>query len=219
MLIALKYFNNLIKYYMKKFITTCLVAFIISTPSYATGFFVGADALMAHSRQTSNNPNGNSGPTSGIVKEDNNINYGLNAGYRLDCKLDCMNLYQSVELFYDNLNVASNRFASPNSISDRVEIQNRYGAKFNLGFEVTPKIIPFVTLGVSNIAYANSGNGSSVNLEPLYGVGLLMSLNHGVALKLAYDYQSFNIPSAQGGARIRDNLGVARVGLVYNFSL
>lgn len=204
---------------MKKFTTICVTAFFISSSAHATGFFVGADALTANSRQTSQNPSGTSGSTSGIVKEDtNNVNYGLNAGFRLDC----MQTLQSVELFYDNLSLSSSKFASPNSISDSIKLQNRYGAKINLGYEIAPSVIPFLTAGLTNISYKNNGTSDNINfsrheITPVYGVGLLIDMAHGISLKLAYDYQRFNIPSTQPDAKIKTNLGVARVGLAYNF--
>lgn len=210
---------------MKKFIITSFIACLISTSAHATGLFVGVDALTANSRQTSKNHSGTSGSISGIVKEDDNkINYGLNAGFRLDCKLDCGNLYQSVELFYDNLNLTSSRFESPNAVNDHIKIRNRYGAKINLGFEVVPNVIPFLTVGLTNVSYNNNGTSGNINISrheitPIYGAGLLVDIAHGVSLKASYDYQKFDIPSNQPGAKIQTNLGVAKVGLVYNFSL
>jgi opacity protein-like surface antigen len=210
---------------MKKFVATCCIAFLVSTSAHATGFFVGADALHANSEKTAKNSNPTSGSINGIKKEDDNrINYGLNAGFRLDCKLDCGNLYQSVELFYDNLNFGSSRFASPNAVSDHVKLQNRYGAKVNVGFEITPKIIPFLTAGLTNVSYHNNGSSDNINfsrhqLTPIYGVGLLVDMDKNLSLKVAYDYQKFDIPSAQAGAKVQTSLGVAKVGLVYNFSL
>lgn len=209
----------LIKIIMKKFTAICFTTFFISSAANATGFFVGADALTANSRQTSTNFSDTSGSRNGIVKEDDNkLNYGLNAGFRLDC----MKTLQSVEVFYDNLNLPSSQFASPNSVSDHIKIQNRYGAKINLGFEVAPNVIPFLTVGLTNISYTNSGSSDNINFSrhdftPIYGLGLLMDISHGISLKLAYDYQKFNIPSTQSDAKIKTNLGVARVGLVYNF--
>jgi len=208
---------------MKKFVTTCCIAFLISTSAHATGFFVGADALHANSRETSKNAVAPDGPIGGIVKgDDNKINYGVNAGFRLDCKLDCGNLYQSVELFYDNLNLASSGFESSGAVGDHVKIQNRYGAKINVGFEVAPRFIPFLTVGLTNISYSNNQHDRNINfsrhqLTPIYGVGFLVDMDHNLSLKVAYDYQKFDIPSAQPGAKIQTNLGVARVGLVYNF--
>ena len=189
----------------------------MSVSSYATGVFVGADALYVDSVSRSKNSSTTSGSSDHDKVKDNRAAYGFNAGVRLDV----LNLLASAELFYDKLNTQSNRFNSPNNNGDRVEFNDRYGAKLNLGIAIIPRATTFVTVGMAKLKYnvANvSGNSyGKSEYTPLYGLGLLIDLPAGISLKIAADYQQLNINANQPGAKIQTYLGTARVGLVYNF--
>ena len=94
--------------------------------------------------------------------------------------------------------------------------------RVDAGFAILPRVTPFVTFGVANVRYASTLNSSGQStkqseMSPLYGVGILFDLPYGISLKAAYDYQQFNIQYAYEGPKVRTHLGVARLGLVYNF--
>jgi len=206
---------------MKKFLILFSSLVCFSNSSYATGFFVGVDALHADARHEAKNSSAVSGPQNGDVKKDNNFNYGVNAGFRLDV----LNLLASGELFYDNLRTSSRNFAQINGQSNNgnsIAINNRYGAKVNLGFAIFPRVTPFLTYGLTNVNYSSNVSSSNNSLTkskmtPLYGLGLLVDLPAGFSVKASYDYQSFNMLYAESGSRIRTHLGVAKLGLIYNF--
>jgi opacity protein-like surface antigen len=194
---------------------------LVSSQSYATGFFVGADALMAKSSHKAINSSAISGPKNNDEESADNLNFGISAGARFDL----LALTVSGELFFDNLQTSSTDFATndnSNNSGDRIKIKNRYGAKANVGFSVLPKITPFVTYGFSNVNYGSDLSSQNVSLAkskltPLYGAGILFDLPFGVSAKASYDYQSFNMQSAESGSKIRTHLGVAKLGLIYNF--
>lgn len=202
---------------MKKFLTIFIATSFISASSYATGLFVGADLLQANSRHKAKNLISSSGPTAGEVHDDDRLNYGVNAGARIDV----LNLLGSAEIFYDNLNLNSHSFTSAsNGTGDKIEIDHRYGAKLNAGFAIAPRITPFLTLGLANVRYNSSSSAGSLarfEMAPLYGIGLLVDLPEGFSVKASYDYQNLNLHSSEVNAKYRSHLGVARVGLVYNF--
>ena len=206
---------------MKLFSTLCCAAILLSSPSYATGLFVGADALFNTASHRATNSSTSSGPKNGDYKDADTFDYGVNAGARLDL----LNLLASGEVFYDSLRTSSKNFESTSgqlSIGDRIKINNRYGAKANFGFAILPRITPFLTCGMSNVSYSSnvSSNHASLTkskLTPLYGVGLLVDLPFGISAKASYDYQQFNMQYAESGAKIRTHLGVAKLGLIYNF--
>lgn len=206
---------------MKKFLVIFCVTFLASTASHATGFFVGADALFANAKHQAKNSSTTTGPQNGNAKESNEMGYGVNAGYRFDL----LNLLASGEIFYDRLNTSSKGFNLANGTTnnnDSIELKDRYGAKVNLGFAVLPRITPFLTYGFAKVNYDNRVLSSSHSLAksemtPLYGIGILFDLPFDISLKAAYDYQSFNMQYGESGARIRTHLGVARLGVIYNF--
>lgn len=203
---------------MKYFLA--IIFILIPLSSNATGLFIGADLLQANARHEANNT-GSSGPKNNDVAESDNVNYGLNAGVRFDL----LTLLASVELFYDNLNTSSRNFNQIDGTinnQDRIELKNRYGAKINAGFAILPRITPFITYGLTKVSYSSnvlSSNNSlsKTELTPLYGIGLLVDLPLGITAKASYDYQKIDMKYAGGGAKINTHLGVAKLGLVYNF--
>lgn len=202
---------------MKKFLAVSSAALLISTSSYATGLFVGADALYVSSIYRAKAPAGaTTGSSNAAVERDNRVGYGLNAGARFDV----LNLLGSVEVFYDQLNTQPARFESSTSTGDKVSFDNRYGAKLNVGFAPVPTVTPFLTVGLSKVRYgvdstAGAYNKSEYNM--LYGLGILFDLPASVTLKIAADYQPLRIRATQGGGKIESHLATARVGLIYNF--
>ena len=203
---------------MKKFLPIFFAAFLASNYSYATGLFIGADALYSDVRHHARNSSTTSGPNNNALTKGKQSGYGVNTGARFDLLM----LLASGELFYDDLNISSNQFASSTNSGDRVKVKDRYGLKLNAGFAILPKVTPFLTLGLSNTRYDINGitadSARSKNeLTPLYGVGLLIDLPLGISLKAAYDYQSYRFNSPSNPAKIRTHLGVARLGIVYNF--
>lgn len=207
---------------MKKFLIIFSTFLLIPFSSYATGFFVGADALFASARHEVKSGEGGGNPKNGDKQDADKFNYGLNTGIRFDL----LNLLASGELFYDNLDTSSRNFdlvGGEINGQDRIEIKNRYGAKVNVGFAILPKVTPFLTYGLTKVAYSSkvlSDNNAVTKSEftPLYGLGLLIDLPFtGLSAKASYDYQNIAMRYAQDGARIKTHLGVAKIGVVYNF--
>lgn len=206
---------------MKLFSILCCSAILLSSQSYATGLFVGADALFATASHRAINSSTISGPKNGDYKDADRMNYGVNAGIRIDV----LNLYASGEVFYDDLRTSSKNFQSTSnqlSIGDRIKINNRIGAKANAGFAILPRITTFLTYGLANVNYSSNVASdhqtlSKSKLTPLYGVGLLVDLPFGITAKASYDYQQFNMQYAESGSKIRTHLGVTKLGLIYNF--
>lgn len=206
---------------MKKFLIVCATTALLSSPSYATGFFVGADLLRASAKHQAKNSSTTSGPQNGEEQGANKMGYGVNAGFRFDF----LTLLASGELFYDNINTSSKNFkqtSGQSSASDSIAINNRYGVKANVGFSIFPRITPFLTYGLTNISYSSDvlSNNQSITkteLTPIYGIGLLIDLPLGISAKASYDYQQFNASYASSGSKINTHLGVAKLGLIYNF--
>ncbi len=198
----------------------CIIT-LLSSQSYATGIFVGADALFATASHRAINSSVVSGPKNGDYKDTDKINYGINAGLRFDL----LNFYASAEAFFDDLRTSSKNFESNSgqiSVGDRIKLNNRYGVKANAGFAIFPRVTPFLTYGLSSVSYSSnvSSDHNSISkseLTPIYGVGLLVDLPFDISAKLSYDYQQFNMQYAESGSKIRTHLGVTKLGLIYNF--
>jgi hypothetical protein len=206
---------------MKNFLAVFFVTLLLSTSSYATGLFVGADALFANADHKAKNFSSSATSKNGNIQSSDKVNYGINAGFRFDL----LNLLASAELFYDDLGTSAKNFESSsnqNTSNDSIAIKNRYGAKANFGFAILPRITPFLTYGLTDVNYSSEvlSNNQSLTkskLTPLYGLGILLDLPLGFSVKASYDYQQFNMHHADQGTRIKTNLGVAKLGVIYNF--
>jgi opacity protein-like surface antigen len=206
---------------MKKILAITAIALLFASPANATGVFIGADALHSTAKHEAENDDPAFGPEDRQVREDDRFGHGFNAGVRFDLAL----LMASVEGFYDYLDVNSRTFddvtGSAGGGDEIIRIKDRYGAKLNLGIAILPHFIPFVTVGYSTLRYKNTLSGETKERsesEPLVGAGILIDLPLGITLKAAYDYQRFETPHpGTTDAKIRTHLGVARIGLIYNF--
>lgn len=206
---------------MKKFSLIFAAIFLSANSANAAGFYVGADVLSANATHQAKNLSQSSGPQNSSGQNASKNNFGANVGFRFDP----LNFYAAGELFYDNLQTSAKNFAQNSAAvgeGDNVQIRSRYGAKGNVGFAILPRVTPFLTYGLTKVDYSSNvpsaGQTTSKNeFTPLYGVGILVDLPLGFSLKASYDYQKFDMRYAGGASKIKTSLGVAKVGVVYNF--
>lgn len=207
---------------MKKLLATFCATFLLASSASATGFFVGADVLQASATHKASNPtNSAGGPQNSWKQDSDRTNYGVSAGVRADV----LNLLVSGEVFYDRLDTVARDFPRTDGVvypSDNIKLKDRSGVKANLGFAILPKVTPFVTLGVASVNYQSNVYSAGVTkskseMAPLYGVGVLVDLPWGFTAKASYDYQKFDMRYAQEGSKIKTALGVAKLGVIYNF--
>ena len=195
---------------MKKFLTIFCATLLLSTQSNATGLFIGADVLHSHTLHKADNSSAILGPQDDDKVQGDDAGYSGNFGVRVDPLF----LFVSAEVFYDRLN-SSTRGFEQNIVGYKpnINIDERYGAKGNVGLTILPWITPFATYGFARVNYQT--DVSTHKDAPLYGVGLLIDLPLDITLKAAYDVQKFDI--TYQNAESKTYLGVARLGLMYNF--
>ncbi len=188
----------------------CALVLLSSQASAASGAFVGLDYLHAKTINKASN-NSLSGPIGGDKTNDSSSGYGINAGLRFDPLL----FYISGEVFYENLNSSAKGFAQNNQNQGvNIGLNERFGAKGNVGFTILPWLTPFVTYGVARVKY--DGDQSSWREAPLYGAGIIFDIPAtNFSVKAAYDLQRINLPYQN--AQSKTNLRVARVGVSYTF--
>lgn len=208
---------------IRSFLITFFTTLLIASPSYATGFYLGVDGLYALASHKAKNQTAIfSGPNNGSIKDDENFNYGVNAGFRLDI----LNLLAEVELFYDDIRTSASNFEATNGAAanpnDSNEIKDRYGVKANAGFAIAPGFTPFLTYGLTRVNYESNIWSQNVTVDkskptPIYGVGFLLDLPLDISVRTTYDYQHFNMNYASPSASIRTHLSTIKLGLRYNF--
>lgn len=207
---------------MKKTLAILLAStFIAANASAKDGFYLGADALYSHTKHkyTTLTPSLDHS-LQGKQTYGESLGFGLSAGY----KISADKLFFAPEIFYDNLNNKAHDFfyQEPNSRQDTLRIDNRFGGKLNVGYNICKNFSAFVNAGLASVDYIVKW--PSVELSrgvhktaPIYGLGFMYNLNDNLAIRASYDYQKFNIQYIQEGRRSEVVLDVYKVGLVYGF--
>ncbi len=198
---------------MKKFLPIFFSLALLATQSQASnGVFIGIDGLETIANHKSANSAVLSGPKDNNERQTIDTGFGLNAGVRYDPAI----LHFAGEVFYEDLNSTTKGF--DNNIvgtGPKIQIDNRYGARANLGIKVLPGFSPFVSWGVARTQYQIDGAFS--HTSPVYGVGFLFDLpKTNLSIKTSYDIQKLNKLPYQN-ATSDTILGVAHLGLSYTF--
>lgn len=104
--------------------------------------------------------------------------------------------------------------------STNVTINNRYGAKLNLGYDFNDDVALYIVGGYSFLNYrTNSPAGAKTDRakgDLFYGIGLTQSLNKDWALNFEYNYQEFDLSNSEG-QRISTNYDTVKLGMNYKF--
>lgn len=197
---------------LKKFLSIfCATILLSSQVQAASGLFIGVDILHSQTRNKSDNPSTLLGPSDGAKTNANNEGYGANLGFRVDPLF----LFASAEIFYERLNSSARGFNQNTSgTGPNFKINDRFGAKANLGITVLPWITPFITYGFASLKYDT--DVSNRRATPLYGVGILFDIPlTDLSIKAAYDIQKFNAHYQNGQSETQ--MGVAHLGMIYTF--
>ncbi len=136
------------------------------------------------------------------------------------------------ELFFDKLGTVARDNTNEASAAEQpssMELQYRYGAKLNLGYDLEDNLAAYVTAGAANVGFqynseaaASGTNGlkSNSTFGYLYGLGVTYKANKDVGLNLEYNKQTIEskISNAGNGTNhLRSNIGVFKVGAVFAF--
>ncbi len=189
--------------------------FLMSIPANATGIYVGGDLVQSYAVHQMQDLNSRPSSNNGKIQDADAVGYGVNAGFRLNLPL----LVGFAEMFYDKIGTSSTAFES--NSRDRIEINDRYGAKLNAGFSIFPRTSLFVGYGFANVSYNNLfySTGQSLGkseMAPIYSVGLLVDLLMGISLRASYDHQSLHLRYGDE-VRNKTQLGTAKLGVMYSF--
>jgi opacity protein-like surface antigen len=193
-------------------------------------FYAGADGLWSQVTNTiyTQYPLEAPATQANIHTSGQNNGFGLNLGAILRDKRT--NFFTGLEIFYDKINTKTRSpwfkteglgyysdwsDCTPSSANcmanDTININNRFGAKLNLGYRLFDKLDIFATGGVANIRYEVLGYGfrnyyfsSSLNspnvgnahifsartTAPIFGGGFSYSINNNWSLRTIYERQS-----------------------------
>lgn len=141
---------------------------------------------------------------------------GLGIGYKYAFNFDGVFLRPGVFLEKNNLEYKSTFATVPS-----VNINNRYGAKVDVGYDIDKDLSVYVVGGVSFLNYdvttASTKKSSSSKSDLFYGIGISHDYSEKVAFNLEYNTQSFNLKQSNGGTKIPVDLSVIKIGMNYKF--
>ncbi len=105
--------------------------------------------------------------------------------------------------------------------SSSLNIQNRYGLKADLGYDLEDDLAIYVVGGVSYLKYRLSDSlesrSSNASNSFFYGIGLSHDYSNRVSFNIEYNTQKFKINGLEGDEKIRINNDVVKIGLAYKF--
>lgn len=199
---------------MKKLlITTAIVSLFSATSSFAKteGHYVGLDIIQTEIEdgELATNPN-----VKVPLSDSDSVSLGVNYGYAFNFS----KIFLVPELFYDYSNVEAKDISNY-----PINLNQRYGAKLNLGYDITEKFAIFGNVGiaVNDFEYdfsSVSGYGveSDKVTSALFGLGLKYNVANNVSLKVSYEVSSLD-PRTPSSNDIDYDFSVIRVGAAYNF--
>lgn len=139
--------------------------------------------------------------------------YGFNYKYAFNKD----GIFLAPEIFFDRLDSDVK-----DADADRISLNYRYGAKLNLGYDITDNTAIYVTAGQSSLHYKVGGNNRSTDdkFASLFGGGLSFYPHKNVAINLEYNISKPHLlvdNSALNIDHTRTAIEVYKVGVAYHF--
>lgn len=191
-----------------------------------SGFYLGVDMVRSFAKHKylaeGNGLSDNPVPTNGYYSNREKNGLGINLGY----KIAAGNLFIAPEIFYDYLNNSAKDFGyeqDPTISGHRLEVNQRYGAKLNVGYNLFAGLNAFANIGMANVNYSmnlysvNHTRQGVVQMNMIYGGGLSYDLNDHWLLKTSYDWQQFTARFDYPQEKDRIVLQTVKVGIAYKF--
>ena len=197
---------------MKKTLSLiAIVGSLLTTSAYAKteGNYAGIDVL-----RTSAKHKYESNGLTGSKFDDSSIGVGVNYKHAFNFN----QVFLAPGVFFDQLGTKSK-----DSDGGKVSASYRYGAKLDLGYDITDDFAIYFTNGFSNLLYSvdwnNTGDGkkSASKLGYVYGGGLSYKIAKNLVVNLEYNTQSVDLKTPSTGSKVASSIRVAKVGLSYNF--
>ncbi len=202
---------------MKKlFIISSLLAAITASSAVAKteGNYVGVDLVRTSSNHKYTVDNRR--VVNSAKFEDVSTGFGLNYKHAFNFG----GMFVAPGAFYEN-----NNNKAHDSNYDTTKLNNRYGLKFDIGYDITDDFAAYVTNGVSRLDYTVQWD--SINRKKsykqndyFYGVGLAYKVAKNILVNLEYNNQKTRLKVPGGTSTIdasQTDIDVLKLGLAYNF--
>lgn len=201
---------------MKKFIAISTVAVsLMASSAFAKteGNYVGIDFLKTSTTDRYQTH----GSKSSTYQAFSNTSNGVGINYKHAMNFN--QVFVAPGAFIDRLG-AESKDASGRTVTTN----SRYGAKLDLGYDLTENFSAYFTNGVADVNYrintaSAGGRASTSKMGYFYGAGLTTKIAQDLSLALEYNTQTLNLatPALASADHAKSRIGVAKLGLLYNF--
>ena len=145
------------------------------------------------------------------IRSGDQVSVGVNYKYAFNFD----NFFVAPGVFFDYTNIGAKA-----SNGDEWDLDFRYGAKIDLGYDITDKFAAFVNVGAANnhydARYTSGSKTSDSKLEALYGIGVKYSATDDIDVGVSYEFSNLNVKDPLNNT-VKFDLEVVRLGVSYNF--
>ncbi len=203
---------------MKKLLfTTFFITFFSTSLSFAktAGSYASIDLL----RSSTNHKYARNNVVSSNYSKFSDSSIGIGVNYKYAFNVD--RIFFAPEIFFEKIGIDA-----IDQDNDRVSINYRSGAKFNIGYDLNEKFGIYFTSGLSSVNYevdwkSINRKKSGFEFAYLYGAGISYHLLDNITLGLEYNIQSNKLRTPSTGTNSINNaktdLGVAKFSVAYHF--
>ncbi len=190
-------------------------------------FYVGADYIRSFVQHKYLLAEDNDLSINGIDSRAQADGAGLNLGYRLKIG----DVFVAPEIFYDRIENSAKDFGykenqDPYIARNYLNVESRYGARINLGYNIFSNVNVFVNAGLAKVKYAiilfpdgpyTENFEHNTKTAPIYGAGISFDLNRNWQMRIAYDRQQFHVRYNVASEKDTITIETAKLGIAYNF--
>ncbi len=213
-----------------KILSLITAIYTITTTSIAqadtskSGLYVGVDALRSFAKHKYL-AEGHHLRINGTHSRNESNGFGVNMGYKVAAK----KAFIAPEIFYEKISNSAKDFGyeqNPPIRENSLNVDQRYGAKINVGYNFASKFNVFANIGMTNTNYTIKLLGiptgdhitqKVAQFTMIYGAGLSYDINNNWSLKASYDWQQFNARYDLGVEKDRILLQTVKAGIAYKF--
>jgi opacity protein-like surface antigen len=196
---------------MKKILSVAaIIAVFANSSAFAKtkGNYVGVSLLNSSARYYSVDSEGKT-----PISKDSSLGFGLDYKHAFNFG---NNVFVAPGVFFDKLGLNSKEEGGD------LKVNKRYGAKLDIGYDVTHNTAVYFTNGLSytNYRFATAGDQSTSasknKLGYFFGAGFAHHLTKDVTLNVEYNLQKVNTTD-ETNTQVKTQIGVAKIGVAYHF--
>jgi opacity protein-like surface antigen len=206
----------------KLLIATSLSAIILASPAFAKteGNYLGLDLVFTDA----DGINYEGSQSSRIQANDEN-SAGLSIGANYKYAFNINNFFIAPGVFFENSGTDNKTLFGDLFVpEDIISINHRYGAKVDVGYDLTDNFAVYLTNGIAVINYTvdwnDDGSTSDNNTRYFYGAGIAYNLGKSFTINLEYNTtpQELTLKTPDTNTTINAKLSsVAKLGISYRF--